>query len=236
MSQIFRQKDLENALSVFQLSHREIEVFYVLLRKDAATASEIARGVPKIPRTSVYDLLHNLQEFGLVSVFQKGAHTYYKAGSAEHIVDVLEDKKRVLSKKQDALRNVSDIFQQIRSGTAYRPGIRFFEGRKGILAITRELQDALKPLRTIANMAAVKKEFSDIDRKDDIEDFQKYRIPRRALFVHNQEAEEYLKISPVSEIHRVKWLPVSMKLETDTLCWEGHVAIIDYAQNVNYYR
>ncbi len=220
-------------LSLFGLSDKEMLVFFTLLEKDEATAPEIARAIPKIPRTSVYDLLDNLCNLALVSSFKKGTHTYYKTGSAEHIIDILEEKKRVLSEKQNALRSVSDVLRQLHAGTAYRPGVRFFEGENGILAIHRELQNARKEMWSIVNFEAIHRVLPMVHNEDRLKDFQTYAIPRKTLIVHNPDGEQYLRAAPVTSIHRVKWLPKSVEIKTDTLVWEGHVAIIDYAQHIN---
>ncbi len=233
MSAGIRQKDVVEMLALFNLSDKEIAVFFVLLEKDKATASDIARALPKISRTSIYDLLANLQKLALISSFETEKLTYYKAGSAEHIIDILEEKKRALTKQQNALRTVSDTLHQLRSGTAYRPGVRFFEGAIGITAIHRELQNARKEMWSIVNFEAIHRVFPMVNNEDRLKDFQTYAVPRKTLIVHNPDGELYLRVAPVTNLHHVKWLPKSTEIKTDTLMWEGHVAIIDYAQHLN---
>lgn len=46
-------------------------------------------------------------------------------------------------------------------------------------------------------------------------------------------AEKYLKVAPIGELHKVKWLPEGTELQTDTLIWEGYTAIIDYTENLS---
>ena len=51
--------------------------------------------------------------------------------------------------------------------------------------------------------------------------------------IKSREAEKYLRVAPVNESHKVKWLPEDIKFKTDTLIWEGHVAILDYSANLS---
>lgn len=48
------------------------------------------------------------------------------------------------------------------------------------------------------------------------------------LMIKSREALGYLKVAPITNVHRVKWLPESAQFHTDTILWDGHVAILDY--------
>lgn len=69
--------------------------------------------------------------------------------------------------------------------------------------------------------------------KDTLKDFQIYKIMKKDLMLKNPEAEKYLRIAKTGEFHKVKWLPEGTVLQTDTLIWEGHTAIIDYTENLS---
>lgn len=234
MSTIFRQQNkIKEVLKRLKLNEKETVVFLFLLEKGAATASQIAKSCKSITRTSVYDIAKNLQNMGLITSVEQNNKIYFQIGDTDHIVDLLENKKRELSNTQNLLRETADIFKQIKSGSVYRPSVRFFEGRDGIFAIHRELQNACKETKTIVNIAAVSKEFPMMFYEDNLKDFQTYKIVKKDLMLKNPEAEKYLKIAPITEFHKIKWLPENTELQTDTLIWEGHTAIIDYTENLS---
>jgi len=128
---------------------------------------------------------------------------------------------------------VADFFQQLKTGTAYEPGIRYFEGKQGVLAIQRELQNARQETRTIVDIASVYRTFPRMLVEDNLKDFQTYKILKKDLMIKTREAERYLKVAPISPFHQVKWLPPEVSFKTDTLIWNGHVSIIDYSDRLS---
>lgn len=233
MSMIDRQQKIKEALSTLELTSRETEVFLALLSHGASPAATIAKHVRSIPRTSIYDLIKSLEHRGLVSNYVRGHTTYYRVENIEHMADALEKQKRELTEKQNTIRAAADLFHQLKSGTVYEPGIRHFADKQGILAIHRELQNARKETRTIVDIASVHHVFPRMLFEDNLKDFQTFNIPKKDLMIHTPEAERYLEVAPVTSIHQVKWLPPDVAFQTDTLIWEGHVAIIDYSDQLS---
>lgn len=229
-----QQKELASLLQNLSLSQREIDIFLTLLNLGKATAAQIAAANSFIPRPSVYDVIRSLERQGLVSSFTQEGKKYFQIQDIEHIIDVVEDEKRRLTDKQNALRAAADLFKQIKSGTAYKPSVRSFEGKQGIMAIHRELQNAKEATKTIVDIASVAKTFPHIlVTEDNLKDFQSYNIPKKDLMVKSAEAEKYLEVAPITKTHRVKWLPQGVVFKTDTLIWNGHVAILDYTDHLS---
>jgi len=233
MSTDNRQQKIREVLSGLELTPRESDVFCVLLEQGVFTAAGIAKQIRDIPRTSIYDVLKTLQHQGLVSSFERDEETYYQVENIEHTIDVIEEQKRDLTEKQNTIRSAVDIFNQFKSGTAYEPGIRFFDGKKGVLAIHRELQNARVETRTIVDIASVHRIFPNMTYEDNLKDFQIFKIVKKDLMIKSKEAEQYLKAAPITEFHQVKWLSPSVQFKTDTLIWAGHVAIIDYTEHLS---
>ena len=233
MSTILRQQNLKKALLELELSSKEIEVLLALLEQGKASAGHLARILPKISRTSIYDQLHFLEQKGLISSVEEDKKTIYLPEHLGHVIDNLEKNKRALEEKQNALRSVIDIYDQFRAGTAYRPNVRTFKGKEGINAVHREIQDSRKELLAIGDLSAVMRAFPGVRVEDNLQDFQTHKISRKSLLVRNPEGELYLKISLPSEFNHFKWLPKNTSINTDTLIWEGHAAIIDYNEPVN---
>lgn len=183
-------------------------------------------------RTSVYDVLKNLARMGLVSSFVEGEKQYFHVQDAEHIIDALERQKKDITEKQDLLRSMGDVIKQMKSGSAYQPRVRYFEGENGILAIHREMLKACKETRAIGDMAAVARIFPRIVVEDNLEEFHLHKVPMYSLIIKNREGEKYIKVASYLQRH-FKWLPEGTKLETDTFIWEGHVAILDYSAHLS---
>jgi predicted transcriptional regulator len=227
--QIDSEAQITLVLESLGLTERDILVFLSILSSGKTTVADVSHKQKDIPRTSIYDIVASLMRLGLVSTVKHSGKIYYQAQGIEHFIDSLESKKKEIEDRQNELRGVVDLFNQFKLGTLYRPGVRFFEGKKGILAIQREIQNAQKPTNTIVDIASVAKVFPRMIFDDNLKDFQKNKVLKRDLMIKSPEAESYLKSAPLSELHKVKWLPQNISFQTDTLIWSGHVAIIDYS-------
>ncbi len=233
MSTINRQQEqLKKLFEKLELNEKQAGVFLKLLSLGKATAGELAKGNRHMARTSVYDVLKNLAWMGLVSSFVEEEKQYFQVQDAEHIIDALEYQKKDIAATQDLLRSVGDGLQQMKSGSAYHPRVRYFEGENGILAVHRELLKTCKETRAIGDMAAVARVFPRIVVEDNLEEFHARKVPMYSLLIRNREAEKYMKVASYPGRH-FKWLPGGTRLETDTFIWEGHVAILDYSANLS---
>src|SRR3989338_5892022 len=228
-----RRQKISNTIKLLGITERESDIFFLLLEHGAMSAADLAKHIQNIPRTSIYDVLKTLQIHGLVSSFVRDERTSYQVENIEHIVDILESQRREIADKQNAIRSIANIFHQYKSGTAYEPGTRFFKGKNGIFAIHRELQNTRAETRTIVDIKSVSKIFPSIIYEDNLKDFQKFQILKKDLMIKSKEAQQYLKAAPLNQFHKVKWLPPLVNFKTDTLIWEGHVAIIDYTDQLS---
>ena len=233
MSTNNRQQKITEVLTAVNVTGREQDIFFALLEQGSATAASLAKQLKSIPRTSIYDILKNLGQQGLVSTFTENDQTFYRVEKVGHIIDSIENQKNELTEKQNLIRSVADTLEQMKAGTVYKPGIRFFDGKKGVLAVHRELQNARAETRTLVDITSVSKFFPRMFVEDNLKDFQTYGVLKKDLMIKSKEAERYLKVAPITEFHQVKWLPNDVLFKTDTLMWEGHVATIDYSSQLS---
>lgn len=211
------------------LDDRQAEVYIEVMRSGKLSPSQIAQKHRSIPRSSIYDILGTLQSQGFVSTVQESGKLYYQAQGIEHVIDVLDEEKRKVEVKQRKLRSAADVFIQIQTGSTYRPAVRHFEGKNGFVAMQREISNVRSPMRTLVDLAAVAKTFPSSIFQDNLKDLFLNKVEKHDLMIKNHEAETYLKAAPPTAFHRIKWLPTEVKFQTDTLIWEGHVAIMDYS-------
>ena len=224
-----QENGLQTKLLEYGLHEREVLVLLEIAKLGKATAVALSRALKQIPRTSMYDIATSLVGKGFVTTVTEQNQVYYQAQGVEHVIDVLESKKREIEDKQNQLRNIADTFQQLKNGSVYEPHVRFFEGKGGVMAIHREFQNARKSAMTIVDIESVAKFFPSMIFEDNLKDFQTHGVFKRDLMVPSKKAVSYLRSAPISEFHKVKWLPKEVVFQSDTLIWEGHVAIIDYA-------
>ncbi len=233
MSTDNRQQNIENEpknlLKELGFDERQAEVYLEVMQSGKISPSEIAKKHRDIPRSSVYDILSSLQNQGFVTTVQESGKLLFQTQGIEHVIDVLEDEKRTVEEKQRKLRTAADAFAQIQSGSAYQPAVRHFEGKNGLVAMQREIANVRTALYTIVDMTAVAKTFPRTIFQDNLKDLYLNKIEKHDLMVRSPEAETYLKTAMPTTFHRIKWLPADVEFQTDTLVWDGHVAIMDYS-------
>lgn len=212
---------------------RKTEVFLVILQSGKLTAADVAKKISHIPRASVYDVLDSLRRNGLVSIFEENGKKYFQIENIENTLSAWEQKRKDIETREASLRSLADTINQLKNSIQYQPSIRFFEGKNGILAIQREIQEARTETRTIVDISAVSRTFPAIFSEDNLNKFQKYKVFKKDLMIKSPEAERYLQVAPLNANHMVKWLPANVKFQTDTLIWDGHVAILDYSTHLS---
>lgn len=223
------KEQLGEALLGFGLSSRELAVFFTIMELGRSSAAGLAQKHEDIPRTSIYDIVASLESRGLISKYEEKGQLLYQAGGIDHIIDILESKKREIDAQQQELRSLVDVFNQIKMGSAYQPRVRFYEGKAGFVAMQREVSNVRTPICGMVDMAAVARVFPSTIFQDNLRDLHVHKVPKRDLVVKNHQGETYLKTTPPSDFRKAKWLPKEVQFQTDTLIWEGHVAMFDYS-------
>jgi len=83
--------NIEQALTKWGLTDKEAKVYNSLIKKVESTVYQLALDT-KIPRTTVYETLENLNSKGLISYSRKNGVKYYFAETPNQLVKILEEK------------------------------------------------------------------------------------------------------------------------------------------------
>ncbi|MCK4358685.1 MAG: TrmB family transcriptional regulator [Candidatus Cloacimonetes bacterium] len=102
-------KEVEKLITNFGLSMREAKVYTTLFRKKDFTASEIQQLVD-IPRTKVYEVLHQLISKGMCTEKKIG---HYKKYEAVNPVSVFDRLLKDLEEKENIANNVLKILSPL---------------------------------------------------------------------------------------------------------------------------
>lgn len=108
-------------LTQFGLSKKEAETYVSCLRAGRATANRISEAMG-VPRSTVYDILERLRALGLVTTSVIGSKTNFVASDPEVLVEILEEKKQMVSKALPGLRSIHNKM-------AERPIAEIFQGK-----------------------------------------------------------------------------------------------------------
>jgi len=146
---------LKNFLLSLGLSEKETNVYLALLNLDKGTVSEIARQA-EMNRTTGYDILSRLVNYGLVSVSGKEPKQEFVAESPDKVVVFLENKKRETEKQIVGAKKFLPELKSIHN-VGGRPKIRFYEGKEGLKQVyedTLTSHEAIRAYATVDDMHA----------------------------------------------------------------------------------
>jgi len=146
---------LKNFLLSLGLSEKETNVYLALLNLGKGTVSEIARQA-EMNRTTGYDILSRLVNYGLVSVSGKEPKQEFVAESPDKVVNFLESKKQETEKQ---IVEAKTFLPQLKSihNVGGRPKIRFYEGKEGLKQVyedTLTSHEAIRAYATVDDMHA----------------------------------------------------------------------------------
>lgn len=122
--------ELSEQLTQFGLNEKQAAVYLALLELGASSAIALAKKTG-ILRTTVYDVLIELEKKGLLSQTQKGAKRLFLAADPESLEKILDEKRNKLQELLPALKSLVNT-----AGT--KPVIRYFEGTEGIKEVYRD--------------------------------------------------------------------------------------------------
>lgn len=122
--------NISEQLTQFGLNQKQAEIYLALLELGAASVIGLAKKTG-IKRTTVYDILIELEKKGLLSQTKKGKKRLFLANDPESLGKILEEKKNKLEELMPALKSLINT-----AGT--KPVIRYHEGLEGIKEVYRD--------------------------------------------------------------------------------------------------
>lgn len=134
----------ENELKEFGLSDNEVKVYLSSLMLGASTANKIAEKAGLL-RTTTYEVLKMLVAKGLASYVIKKRTKYFEVVDPKILVELLEEKKKRLSKVLPSL-------MQLKESVVEKPVVEIYEGKEGLKTILEDLiKNAGKRYSVIGN-------------------------------------------------------------------------------------
>ena len=116
--------EIKHFLAQFDLIGKKADVYLAVLELGSGSVIEIARK-SEIKRTTVYDILLDLEKSGLIYQTTKVNKRLFVAEDPEKLKKKLEEKERVLGEMLPQLRSLYNI-------KGIKPKIKFYEGKEGL--------------------------------------------------------------------------------------------------------
>ncbi len=125
------------------LSEKEIKVFLALLKNGASSVRGIA-DLTDLNRGTVYDILKNLQDEGLVSFYHKASKQNFVAEDPEKLIKLAKEKESEIQKTRQKLSEIIPELKSLQEKGGEGPVTKFYEGKAGIKFILDDILDSMK--------------------------------------------------------------------------------------------
>lgn len=116
--------EIKHFLVQFDLIGKKADVYLAILELGSGTVIEIAKK-SEVKRTTVYDILLDLEKTGLIYQTTKESKRLFVAEDPEKLKKKLEEKERILDEMLPQLRSFYNI-------KGIKPKIKFYEGKEGL--------------------------------------------------------------------------------------------------------
>lgn len=196
------------------LTKQEAETYLASLEIGKPTPLSVSRETGR-PRPTVYRIMEELVEKGLMGKIREGKHTLY----------VPEDPRALVEKLKLQMSSIQNVMTELRElATIYRnrPTVRFFEGSEGVKRI---FQDILlldnKELLAFSSIKELLKAMPEY-----YSTFMKSRIRRRIhARIISPKDDEGIKLQSkgASEYREIKFIPDDLARELGVI--GGHVFV-----------
>ena len=205
------------------LSENEAKVYVALLELGSATVQQIAQKAG-VNRPTTYVQLSDLSKMGLVSSFEKGKKTFFRAEDPENLKTVIEKEKRALLERETILQTTIDELRRLFALAGERPRVRFFEGIEGLRAMQKDfLKTKDKDIEAVSAADDLVKIFPQ-HLKEYVPERVKKRIFSHLIYTSSQGP--FLKASDKSMFRESKLVPAEkFPFSSDIAIYENKVAI-----------
>ncbi|GBE16602.1 sugar-specific transcriptional regulator TrmB [bacterium BMS3Abin15] len=213
---------LEQDLKLIGLEEKEAKVYLAALELGPTNIQNLTKK-SGIKRSTVYEMIKNLQAMGLISETIKGKRKIYVASEPENLKRNIKAKEQLFNEILPELKSISNI-------GFVKPKITFYENREGLRNIYR---DTLKIKNKLVLWVSTTQNIADtIGEKfleEYIEERAKKKIWSKALHITFKKIFEYKYLNPETyekTLREVRFAPSEIDLPNTIAIYDDKVAVI----------
>ncbi|HBU06593.1 MAG TPA: hypothetical protein DEB09_00745 [Candidatus Magasanikbacteria bacterium] len=204
-------------LQQFGLNKKQAEIYLACLKLGPSKVGNIQKE-SQIKRTTLYDILSELEKQGLIIHTTKQKTRIYSATSPDKLSELVEQKKTAI---QTIMPDLQELFFSI----AYRPNVRFYEGNEGIKEIYKETLNCKD--KKILQIVSVK-DFVEFPGKNFMEWYVKERAKKNitAKAIHPKSGDVYNNFFGINDDalkREVRYMPKSLFSMSMMMIYDNNV-------------
>ncbi|MDO8435137.1 MAG: helix-turn-helix domain-containing protein [bacterium] len=130
----------ETLLTKAGLSDKAAKIYLTLLQSGPQSVRKLAEAA-SINRGTTYDILKELQGYGVVTFFHKEKKQYFVAEDPESVIRMVEARASGLSDVASQLATTLPALRALRDSGSAKPVARYYEGSASMRSILEEVLD-----------------------------------------------------------------------------------------------
>lgn len=213
---------LENDLKLIGLEEKEAKVYLSALELGPTNIHNLTQK-SGIKRSTVYEMLKNLQGKGLISETTKGKRRLIVAAEPEKL-------KRNIKEKEQLLNQILPELKSLDNTSSVKPKITYYEGKEGlreIYIVALEAKDKkadwISPIKSVID--TVGEDF--LNKYIEMKKKMGYWI--RSIHITSQEVTTYKYLNPATfeqTFRKVRFAPKEIDIPNAMVMWDNKVAVI----------
>lgn len=218
-----KNTQLSNLLRDLGFQEKEAEIYLSALELGRTTILEISKH-SGIKRSTVYELLPELESKGLLKRTKEGKKFYFIAENPKLVSEVIHQKEK---RFEEALPEFMALF----NSEIDRPKVFFYQG---VEEVQRMYEDTLREGKPLLNYTSIINLYQYLKRSW-VDNYIKRRtqlgISTRIIAVDSPEAREWAQDAR-SELREIKLVPNTGNFSADVHIYGDKVIITTYKNNI----
>lgn len=213
---------ISQELTNLGLSEKEAKVYLSALELGPTSIQNLTRK-SGIKRSTVYEMIKNLEVKKLISETVSGKRKIYIAASPENLKRQIHEQEKLLNQLLPELRAISN------TGFA-KPKIMFYEGKEGVREIYRDtLNSKSKKAYWVSPIQSMYDTIGEDFLVKNVEDRIKKKIWIKSIHVTTKNVSSYKFLQPENyenSYRAIKFTPTGINFENTIAIYDNRVAVI----------
>ena len=217
---------MKQLIQKFGVTEKEALIFLRLLELGAQPAGVMANQM-RMPRSSIYLSLQNLEENQLIETFERGKIKYFRCVSVNQLKELLNQKEREINQTESILKEKLPELLKLENRLSITPSVRHFEGKEAVLKMYERIikeEDFYAILNTESVKIHMKEYYEKIPQM-----IKREKRKVKEGVIQNKSGLEYQK-KHHSNLHQIRTLPKRVLFFSDNIICEDKIYMVAYGE------
>jgi sugar-specific transcriptional regulator TrmB len=217
---------MKQLIQKFGVTEKEALIFLRLLELGAQPAGVMANQM-RMPRSSIYLSLQNLEENQLIETFERGKIKYFRCVSVNQLKELLNQKEREINQTESILKEKLPELLKLENRLSITPSVRHFEGKEAVLKMYERIikeEDFYAILNTESVKIHMKEYYEKIPQM-----IKREKRKVKEVVIQNKSGLEYQK-KHHSNLHQIRTLPKRVLFFSDNIICEDKIYMVAYGE------